>query len=199
MMSENSRNDRFKVTLLVGTVALVVFTAACSQAASPSVTAGPTVQAAATSVAPTAQALQTQTAPTAQAVQTQAAPTLQAVATSVAPAVATASSAQPVRVTNVNVATQDTTITVQNVGAQAANLSNWSLHVGTASTQLPSSVDLQPGQSVTLHTASGTNDANNVYLGQSAQAIAGEARPGAQVTLDNSSGSPVSSFVVPGA
>jgi hypothetical protein len=104
-----------------------------------------------------------------------------------------------VRVTNVNVGTGDTTITVQNVSSQAANLSNWTLHVGSATTQLPSGVNLRPGQSVTLHTTSGTSDANNVFLGQSAQTIASEARPGAQVRLDNPSGSPVSSFVVPGA
>ncbi len=236
IMSDKSRKHSFKVWFKViptaGTVALLTFAAACSQATSPNVTVGPTVQAAATSVAPTAQALQTQIAPTAQTVQTQGAPTaravqtgaaptvqaaqtqaaptvqaartqvaptVQAVATSVAPAIATASSAQPVRVTNVNIATQDTTITVQNVGSEAANLSNWTLHVGSATTQLPSGVDLQPGQSVTLHTTSGTSDPSNVFLGQSAQAIAGQARPGAQVTLDNSSGSPVSSFVVPGA
>jgi Lamin Tail Domain len=175
-MSATSHKAWFKVTPLVGTFVLVA--AACTQAASPT----------ATSVAPTAQA-----------VQTQLAPTVQAVATSVAPAIATASRAKPVRVTNVNVQNQDTTITVQNVSSEAANLSNWTLHVGAASTQLPSGVDLQPGQSVTLHTASGTSSGANVFLGQSAQAIASEARPGAQVTLQNSAGSPVSSFVVPGA
>jgi len=191
-MSEHWRKDWFKVTPkvtpVVGTVGFMLIAVACSQAGSPGVTAGPTVQAAATSVAPTAQALQAQ-----------AAPTVEAVATAFAPAIATASTAEPVRVTNVNIATQDTTITVQNAGTQAANLSNWTLHVGSATTQLPSGVDLQPGQTVTLHTTSGTDDANNVYLGQSAQAIASQARPGADVTLENSSGSPVSSFVVPGA
>ena len=170
------------------TLLLVALSAACSQATSPTVTTGPTAQALSTSVAPTAQALQTQSAPT-----------LQALATAAAPLVANASAAEPVRVTNVNVATQDTTITLQNAGSGVANVSEWSLHVGPASAQLPSTTDIQPGQAVTVHTAAGASDQSNVYLGQAAQAIASQARPGAQITLDNSSGTPVSSFVVPGA
>jgi hypothetical protein len=128
---------------------------------------------------------------------TTAAPTLQALATESAPVAATVTASAPVRVTNVNVGAQDSTVTVQNVGGHPVDLSNWSLQVGTARTQLPSSVNLQPGQMVTFHTSAGTNSQGEVYLGQDGQNIANQLRPGVQITLDNPSGGPVSSFVVP--
>jgi micrococcal nuclease len=167
---------------------LLAILAGCSSATTPSVTVGPTAQSAATSVAPTARAIGTE-----------AAPTVRALATDAAPVAATVTAAAPVRVTNVNVAIGDSTVTVQDVGSQPVNLSNWSLQVGTARAQLPSGVDIQPGRTVTLHTMSGSSTQTDVYLGQDAQAITNELRPGTQVTLENPSGMPISSFVVPNA
>lgn len=152
----------------------------CTTGANPIATAGPTAQAAATAVAPAVQATATSLAPTLQSLATQA--------TGVT---------APVQVTDVNVSGQDSTVTLRAVGNQPINLSNWSLQVGAARTQLPAGLDMQPGQSVRLHTAAGTSSQTDVYLAQGAQTVASELRPGAQIVLANPSGTPVSSFVVP--
>ena len=177
---------------------LATVLAACASGANPGAAAAPTVRAAATAVAPTVQAAATAVAPAAQPTATSVVSTVQALATQAAPAAATASAAAtPVQVTNVNLDSQDATVTLQDVGNQAISLSNWSLQVGTARTQLPASLGMQPGQTVRVNTAAGTSTQSDVYLGQDAQPIASELRPGAQITLTNASGTPVTSFVVP--
>jgi competence protein ComEC len=206
--------------LAAAIVVLAVFVGCSSTATAPSVTVGPTVQAAATQavapttqalanqaaptvsaaatqIAPTAQALANQAAPTVSAAATQIAPTAQALANTAAPFAATVTTSAPVRVTNVKVETTDSTVALQNVGNQAVDLSNWSLQVGTVHTQLPAGLNVPPGQTVTVHTGSGTSSPTDVYLGTDAQAIASQLRPGVQIVLANPSGSPVSSFVVP--
>jgi Lamin Tail Domain len=102
-----------------------------------------------------------------------------------------------VRVTSVNVAAQDSTIALQNAGTQPVNVSNWSVQVGSARATLPSGVNVQPGQSVMLHTTAGTSTQSDVFLGQDAQAITTQLRPGVEVVVNNPAGSPVTSFVVP--
>jgi hypothetical protein len=184
--------------LAAAILVLAVFVGCSSTATAPSVTVGPTVQAAATqAVAPTTQALANQAAPTVSAAATQIAPTAQALANTAAPFAATVTTSAPVRVTNVKVETTDSTVALQNVGNQAVDLSNWSLQVGTVHTQLPAGLNVPPGQTVTVHTGSGTSSPTDVYLGTDAQAIASQLRPGVQIVLANPSGSPVSSFVVP--
>ncbi len=207
--SKSLNQDWARAGALGAALLVLALLVACSgAAATPSVTVGPTLQAAATRALPTAaaagaqaastvQAVSTQAAPTARAVSTQAAPTLQAVATQAAPVAATVSASAPIRVMNVNVGSSDASVAVQNVGSQAVDLSRWSLQVGAARTQLPAGVDVAPGQTVNLHTAPGTSTSTDVYLGSDANAVANELRPGTQVVLANPSGSPVSSFVVP--
>lgn len=126
-------------------------------------------------------------------------PTQQAVATSVAPIVSTATAAAPVQVTNARVTSSDAMVTVENTSAQPVNLSGWTLQVGTARAQLPQGVNVQPDQSVTLHTAAGTSTGSDVFLGQSGQALVSQLQPGATIALDNPSGSTMSSFTVPNA
>jgi hypothetical protein len=48
-----------------------------------------------------------------------------------------------------------------------------------------------------VHTAAGSNTASDVYLGQDAQAITGQLKPGVQVVVENPAGSPMTSFIVP--
>jgi hypothetical protein len=156
----------------------------------------PTVQALATQAAPTVQAAATQAAPTAQAAATQAAPTVQAAATQVAPTVQAAAASVPVRISAVNSTPTDATITVQNTSANRVDMSGWSLQVGAATAQLPSGLNVQPNQSVTLHTGEGTSTASDVYLGAAARPLTAEVKPGARVVLQGPSGPPAA-FTVP--
>jgi competence protein ComEC len=165
----------------------------------------PTAQALATQSAPTVQALATtgarvatQGAPTAGALATQSAPTVQAVATQAAPAVATAAASSPVRILGAESNGTDSMISLQNASDTAVDLNGWVLQVGTASAHLPS-LTIQPGQSVTLHSTSGTNTATDVYLGADASALAQQAKPGARVVLQNPSGAPTTAFTIPSA
>jgi len=124
-------------------------------------------------------------------------PTQQAVATSAAPSVSTAAAAAPVQLTNARVTSSDAMVTVENTSAQPVDLSGWSLQVGSAKAQLPQGVNVQPDQSVTLHTAAGTSTNADVFLGQSGQGLVSQLQPGATVALANPSGGTVSSFMVP--
>ena len=126
-------------------------------------------------------------------------PTQQAVATAAVPVALTASAAAPVRVSNAQLDSNDAAITVQNTSTQVVDLGGWSLLVGNERTQLPQALNVQPNQSVTLHTAAGTDSGTDVYLGQSAAPLVNQLEPGATIALENPSGGTVSSFVVPGS
>jgi hypothetical protein len=69
--------------------------------------------------------------------------------------------------------------------------------VGTLPLQLPSNATVPAGQSLTLHTATGTSSGSDVYLGQNTQQIESSLQPGTRVALQNPSGTTVSSFTVP--
>src|SRR5207247_1140050 len=114
------------------------------------------------------------------------------VATSVA-----SSASVPVQITSASLGANDATVTVQATGSQPISLSGWTLMVGSTPVQLPSSATIPAGQSLILHTASGTNTGTDLYLGQNTQAIAASLQPGARVALQNPSGSTVTSFTVP--
>ncbi len=184
---------------------LAVVLAGCSTAG-PSVTAGPTVQAAATQAptsaaqaVPTAQAVATQVAPTVQAVATQVAPTVQAVSTQAANAAATASTSAPVQITAIHLSTSDTTVEVRDTGSSPIDLSGWELRSGTTAVPLSSGANVAPNQPLTIHTANGTNTSGNVYLGQDVQALSQTIKPGAQLELVNPQGVTVSRTTVPSA
>jgi hypothetical protein len=179
---------------------------ACSTGSSPSTPASSTqavatAQTVATQAAPTLQAAR----PTVQALSTTAAnqiataaPTLQAIATQFAPVSSTVTASEPVRMTAVQSSPTDSTVSIQNTSTTTVDVSNWRLQVGTASTALPSGVVVQPGQSVTLHAATGTSTPTDVYLGQTAQNVIANLKPGAQVMLQSPQGQ-TSAFTVPGA
>ncbi len=173
---------------------LAVVLAGCSTAG-PSVTAGPTVQAAATQ-APTSAA---HAVPTAQAVATQVAPTVQAVSTQAANAAATASTSAPVQITAIHLSTSDMTVEVRDTGSSPIDLSGWELRSGTTAVPLSSGANVSPNQPLTIHTANGTNTSGNVYLGQDVQALSQTIKPGAQLELVNPQGVTVSRTTVPSA
>jgi hypothetical protein len=195
--------------LAVGTASLIA-SAACS--AAPTST-NPTVGAAATAVStaaqPAASAAAAAASPVASAaaaaaspVATQAAASASPAATSVAaaasPAATTAAASSPVRISGVQVSPTDSTITVQNASGSAVSLAGWKLQVGTASATLPSSANVPANDSVTIHTASGTNSAKDIYLGQDATALIGGLTPGARVALLDAQSNAVTEFRLPG-
>jgi hypothetical protein len=90
-------------------------------------------------------------------------------------------------------------VSLQNTSGSTVDLGGWVLQVGTASAQLPAGLAIQPGQSITLHSGTGTNTATDVYLGAQASALAQQAKPGARVVLQNPSGAPTTAFTIPSA
>jgi hypothetical protein len=148
---------------------------------------------AATQAAAAASPVATQIAAAASPVATQAA----AAASPVATQAAAAAAASPVRITGGQLSPTDTTITIQNAGTQAVDMSGWRMRVGTATAALPANTRVGPGETLTVHTAGGTSAGRDVYLGQEAAALLGGLQPGAGVALLDAQGNVVSEFVLP--
>jgi hypothetical protein len=158
----------------------------------------PTVASAQTQVAPTVSAAQTQVvgptvvaaqatatalAPTAQAVATFVAPTVAAAATTTVGAVATQVAQSTVQVTNVNIDSADTTVTVKNSGDRSENLRDWTLVMGPVFAVQLGDIDVPAGQSVKLHFAVGPTTPTDVYLGFGSNAASNNLKPGMRVVL----------------
>lgn len=203
------KNIPVGLALALGCIALAA-SAACTPAPAP---VGPTVGAAATAVAtaakPAASTAVAAVSPVATQVAAAASPV---VATAVAaaspaatqaaaaasPVAATAIAASPVRITGAQFNLADTTVIVQNTGGSAIDLAGWRLRVGSATAALPSGARVAPNESVTIHTAAGTNTSRDVYLGQEASSLMSGLRPGASIALVNPQGSAVTEFTLPG-
>jgi hypothetical protein len=140
--------------------------------------------------------------PTAEALATNVAPTTQALATQVAPAAQaasqTASAASPITLEDARFDLSDSTLTLRNQSSQAIDLSNHQIRVGTTSVPMPANARVQAGGTLTIHTASGTGDASNVYLGDEARALITSLRPGATVALIRDDGQRTAEFTIPG-
>jgi hypothetical protein len=104
-----------------------------------------------------------------------------------------------VQIANATVTPADTTVTLLNPSSQPLSLSAWTLMVGTTSVPLPSSATIPANQSLTLHSATGTNSNSDVYLGGTVPNLSAILQPGTRVSLENPSGSPVTAFTVPNA
>jgi hypothetical protein len=155
-----------------------------------------------TQIAPTLNAAGTRVAPTLVAVQTEVVPTLNAIATEVVPTVnaaATTTSESALRVTGVQLASEEPTMTLQNDGAGIVDLSGWTVQVGDTPVKLPSNTEVGPGKSLVLHGSIGTSDSTNVYMGSAFRTALNALKPGTRVILENPSGFTVASFTVPGA
>ncbi len=160
--------------------------AGCAQGGAPS---APTIQAGATQVAKAASPVAATVLASPAAASPRAA----------SPVVASpAAAAVPVRITDVQVQPTDTTMTLQNTGSTAVDLGGWRLQVGNNTATLPPNTRVAPGGTITIHTGSGTNTANDVYLGQPAAALIAGLQPGARIALVDDRGSVVSEFTVPG-
>jgi hypothetical protein len=76
-------------------------------------------------------------------------------------------------------------------------MSGWRLRVGTATAALPGNARAAPGEVVTIHTASGTSTARDIYLGQEAASLISGLQPGATVALLDAQNQTVTEFVIP--
>ena len=145
---------------------------------------------AATQAAAAASPIATQVAAAASPIATQAAAAAPAVATQV-------TAASPVRFAGVNLSPTDTTITIQNAGTSAVDMSGWELRVGSATATMPANVSAGPGDTVTVHTASGNSSGRDVYLGAQAAALLSGLQPGANIQLVNAQGAVQAEFMIP--
>lgn len=165
--------------------AATVVAGASPVAATVVATASPVAATAGAVVAPAA----TQVAGAASPAATQAA--------AASPAAATAAAASPVRISGVQVSSADSTIAVQNAGSAAVDLGGWRLRVAGATATLPANARVGPGESLTIHTGSGTSSGRDVYLGQEGASLVGALQPGATVALVDPQGATVAEAAVP--
>ena len=165
--------------------AMVAFIAACAPTAT--APSAPTAVSAATAAA----------SPVATLVAASPVTTVAAAASAAASPAAAIVAASPVRITAAQLSPTDTTITVQNAGNAVVDMTGWQLRVGGAAVTLPSNSRVAPGESITIHTASGTNSGTDVYLGSDAATLASGLQPGATVALVDAQGTVVSEFVLP--
>lgn len=151
--------------------------------------ATPTVQALATQAASVAGTAVASPAAAATALATQAAPVATAAATVVAGA--------PLSIAGVRLDPADTTITLRNSGSSAVDLAGASLRVGDSTISLPAGARVNPGSTVTIHTARGTGSATDVYLGDAGAQLVAAVRPGARVAVLDRDGRTLTEFTVP--
>ena len=137
----------------------------------------------ATSVTVAREATATALAPTAQAVATHVAPTVQASATQVVSAVGTSVTTSTVHVTNVNVGTADTMVSIQNSGAAPVSLAGWTLVMGPNLSLVLGDITVKPGQTRVLHFSQGADTDSDVYIGFGTPVAPASLQPGARVVL----------------
>jgi hypothetical protein len=128
---------------------------------------------------------------------------VEAVATTVPVAAESASAiaaevAENVRVIDGRISPIDTTITLENISTTSVDLTGWRVLVGSTSIPLPVGIRVNPGERLTLHSARGTDTAQDVYLGQEALTIMTVLRPGSRVALVDAEGVTFAEYTIPG-
>jgi hypothetical protein len=89
-----------------------------------------------------------------------------------------------VHITAVTVTPDDSTIVVRNSGSSEVNLQDWTLFLGPNIPLTLPAITLAPGQTRTLHVASGTNTDSDFFLAiPSVGAIATTFAPGQRAVL----------------
>jgi hypothetical protein len=92
----------------------------------------------------------------------------------------------------------DTTITVQNTGGSAVDLTGWKLRVGTGSVTLPAAARVGPGEMLTIHvTSGGASTGRDIYLGQEARPLLHSILPGANIAVLDGSNNVVAESTLP--
>ncbi len=126
-----------------------------------------------------------------------ASPVATQVAAAASPLATQITAASPIRFAGISLNPADTTITVQNAGTQAVDMSNWQLRVGSASATMPPNTSAAPGDTVVIHTATGTSTGRDVYLGAQAASLIAGLQPGATIQMLNAQGAVQAEFVIP--
>jgi hypothetical protein len=165
---------------IVAGVGLLAALLACS-APSPPPPSPPTIAAAATQMVAVKKGEATLSA-TAQAVATRVAPTVQAIMETVGP-IATSVAVSPVRITDVDINPNNTTVTIHNSGSAAVNLDGWTLLLGPSISIALREIRFDPGQTRTLNLSTGTDTPDNVYLDTSSGGVAITFAPGQRAVL----------------
>jgi hypothetical protein len=196
------KDSTIRLTAVVSGAALFVVGGCASGApASPPVKAANTqVSAAASPAVAAASPAVAAASPAATQIAAAASPVATSVAAAASPAasaVASAVAQSPIQITGVQLSPTDTTIGLRNTGSTAIDLSGWMLRVGTASASLPANSRVGPGETLTVHAASGTNSGNNVYLGADAATLLTGLQPGAAISLTNPQGQAAAQFTIP--
>lgn len=189
---------------VIGALMLLVIVACGPVAAPPE----PTAQAVATRVATAVQpvgipvaAAVSPVATMAGPVATQAAEVASPVATRAAEAaspIATSVAAWPVEIVGWQASPTDASLTLRNDGRATVDLTGWRVRIGSRMATLPSSAQLAPGESLTIHAAHGTSSATDIYLGDEGVALLQGIQPGAPLTLYDGQGNVVREAVIPG-
>jgi hypothetical protein len=178
---------------------LLMLSAACSQAAPPQPTTAAKEPAASpavvTSPSPVAASATALASPVATAVAA-ASPLASPIATAVA-AASPAIASVPVQIAGVQLNPTDPTLALRNNGATTVSLSGWRLQVGSMMATMPSSAQIGPSGSLTVHLTGGTNSSTDLYLGADGAALLTGLQPGARVALTNAQGEVVNEFTIP--
>jgi hypothetical protein len=171
----------------------LVLIAACSPNAQPLPPNSLTVAPVATQVAEIRSGAATPSG-TAVALATRLAPTLQVVQQTVGP-IATSVAQSTVHITALNVAASDTTIVIQNSSSSQVTLEGWTLLLGANIPLSLPPIALAPGQSRTIHTATGANTDSDVFLNTASPGgIATTFAPGQRAVLVGSDNQVASIF-----
>jgi Lamin Tail Domain len=171
---------------------------AASPAAATAVAAAPGVAQTAVAAASPVAATAVAAVSPAVATVTAAAPGLAATAAAaVSPGVASPTALAPIVVAGVQPSATDTTITIRNQGNAVVDLAGWQLRVGTATARLPSGARVEQGQTLTVHTGTGTTSGSDVYLGSDGPALLAAVQPGATIALIDQQNRVVSELIIP--
>lgn len=177
-----TRGLALPVYAVVGAVTGGVLLAVACGSPQPPPPSPPTIAAVASQV----QAIQSGAATpsgTAVAQATRLAPTLQALQLTVGP-IATSVAKSTVHITGVSITPSDSTIVVQNSGSAPVTMQGWTLLMGPNIPITLPPIMFAPGQTRTLHVASGTTTESDVFLAiPSVGAIATTMTPGQRVVL----------------
>lgn len=106
--------------------------------------------------------------------------------------------AAAIRVIGLQLQPNDATMTLVNTGSQPVDLSGWTIRLGDATVTLPDDLRIDGNERLTLHTATGTNTEEDVYLGESAADLLTAWEPGSDLILEDASGRQVTQLIIPG-
>jgi hypothetical protein len=116
----------------------------------------------------------------------------------VSAAVGTTTALAPIAFAGAKLDPTDPQLMLRNSGSSMMDLAGWKLRVGSSTASLPSSAQVSPGDTVTIHFGTGTSSGKDWFLGSDAASLMPGLRPGARVQLENPQGNVITDFSLPG-